>query len=470
MSPKESAEVIKFAKSNPENTTPLNVSKNRRLNINKKIFTGLKNWLSIIPGEAYEAESLSAKVFGRYWWLLNSAKDVRKVLIDNSEQFPKASTTTWLLGLLVGDSAFSSNGETWKENRPPINEALQTANLQWVFPKMQASILSILNEIDVISTASGGEVKLDADKWMTRITADVIVNTIYSEHLKQEDATILYQSFSNFQAKGSIFGILHSIGLSGSFMTPFLLGDVKQIREWHKLRIQARLSCRETKVGDSSDILESLIATDHFDIEGLVDSVTMLFLAGHETSAATLAIACYLLSRNPSVQDRLIEEIDLAGSDNDSPLVSFEFLKKVPYCYFIVQETLRLYPPIPFLFRESSVDTDLANSSCPIKSQIIISPWIMHRIRSIWTKPEAFDPARFESLSSSTYRENYLPFGMGPRKCPGAAFAMLESQLVLINLLRRYKLLPVEGFEPKIAGRLTIRSLNGMQVRLKIRK
>jgi len=470
-SPEESTKVIKITNSKLEKSVPQDNSKNVRLNINKKIFSGLKNWLAVIPAEAYEAESLSAKVFGRYWWLLNEAKDVRKVLIDDSEQFPKASTTTWLLGLLVGDSAFSSNGETWKKNRPPINEALQTANLQKVFPKMQASVLFVLNEIDLISSNSDGEVILDADKWMTRITADVIVNAIYSEHLKQEDATILYRSFSNFQAKGSIFGILHSIGISDLFMTPFLLGDVKQIREWHKLHIQARLSSRKERVGENSDILESLIATNHFDIEGLVDSVTMLFLAGHETSAATLAIACYLLSQNLSVQDRLIEEIELARSNDDSsPLVSYEFLKKVPYCNFIIQETLRLYPPIPFLFRESNKDTELRKTGCPIKSQIIISPWIMHRLRSIWTKPEAFDPARFETLNSSTYRENYLPFGMGPRKCPGAAFAMLESQLVLINLLGRYKLLPVEGFKPKIAGRLTIRSLNGMQVRLKIRK
>jgi len=210
-----------------------------------------------------------------------------------------------------------------------------------------------------------------------------------------------------------------------------------------------------------------------------------LFLAGHETSASSLGMAVYLLSCFPDAQARLRAEVlELLGSQTGAPEgtssnatgsserpLTFEDLRQLPYAAAVFNETLRLYPPVSFFIRESQTDSELVDRRCPMRSLVTLSPWVIQRQEGQWPQPHAFDPDRFVAATSAEnrqlVRDVWLPFGLGPRKCPGAAFALQEALLVLAELVRRYELLSVDGPEPDLVGRLTLRSSNSIRVKLR---
>jgi cytochrome P450 len=136
----------------------------------------------------------------------------------------------------------------------------------------------------------------------------------------------------------------------------------------------------------------------------------------------------------------------------------------------IFREALRLYPPVGFLARECAADTTMRDKHVRKGSAVMVSPWLIHRHRGYWERPDDFDPGRFaREKPGMPLRDIYLPFGSGPRICIGAAFAMQEAVLILASLLLRYRFELAEGFVPQPVGRLTIRSENGMHMALKRR-
>ena len=202
----------------------------------------------------------------------------------------------------------------------------------------------------------------------------------------------------------------------------------------------------------------------------------VLFLAGHETSASALGMAVYLLGCFPEVQQRLRAEVlEVLGSRAGAPdrPLGFEDLRQLSYGAAIFNETLRLYPPLSFFSRESQGNTELAGSRCPMRALVTISPWVIQRHEQHWSEPNAFRPERFLSDANADdrrwARDAFLPYGLGPRKCPGAAFAQQEALLVLAELVRRFEVLPDPGHEPELVARLTLRSRNGIRVRLRAR-
>ncbi len=109
----------------------------------------------------------------------------------------------------------------------------------------------------------------------------------------------------------------------------------------------------------------------------------------------------------------------------------------------------------------------MRDKSISAHSTIVVSPWLMHRHRKLWSMPDDFDPDRFDREDTKTsVRQAYLPFGMGPRVCLGAAFALQEATLILASLVKEYKLSPLPNHTPYPVGRLTIRSANGIKLRL----
>ena len=219
-----------------------------------------------------------------------------------------------------------------------------------------------------------------------------------------------------------------------------------------------------------------------FSQDELVDQVCVLFLAGHETSASALAMACYLLARYPEAQARFAREIEQVRGGSPSPEsapsphrpLDYEDLRSLPYGAALLQETLRLYPPLSFFIRESQAASQLGESRCPMGALLAISPWVIQRHEQHWSEPNRFRPERFLADQASDAdkqwaRDAYLPFGLGPRKCPGAAFALQEALLVLAELVSRYELLDEPGQEPELVGNLTLRSRNGVQLRLRRR-
>jgi cytochrome P450 len=193
----------------------------------------------------------------------------------------------------------------------------------------------------------------------------------------------------------------------------------------------------------------------------------MLFLAGHETTASALSWALYLLAHDRDVQERLYAEAtDVLGERQPE----FSDMKKLGLAWNVLREALRLYPPIPFLPRQATERSCMRDKVVEPGSIVSVSPWLMHHHRRHWKNPDVFDPDRFDRPETKeSERCAYLPFGLGPRVCLGAAFAMQEGVLILASLARRYRFTPDPSHEPQPIGRITVRSANGIRLRVERR-
>jgi cytochrome P450 len=138
-------------------------------------------------------------------------------------------------------------------------------------------------------------------------------------------------------------------------------------------------------------------------------------------------------------------------------------MKRLELTRDVFREAMRLYPPVAVLARDATCPETLLTKQVDPGSTIFISPWVMHRHEQFWDKPDVFDPDRFETPNGQEgLRCAYLPFSMGPRVCAGAAFALQEAALLIAELARRYRFLPVPGHVPEPVARLTLRSANGV--------
>jgi cytochrome P450 len=178
----------------------------------------------------------------------------------------------------------------------------------------------------------------------------------------------------------------------------------------------------------------------------LADQVATLIIAGHETTAVALFWALHLVASSPAVQERLATEV--AGLDL-GPDGAAESLSRLVYTRAVIQETLRLYPPVFALVRQARSADVAGGIPVPARAVVFIAPWVLHRHRRLWAQPETFDPARFLSGAPPPDRFAYLPFGLGPRVCVGAQFALTEAVLVLATMIQAFFIEPA-GNEPVV--------------------
>ena len=451
-------------------------------NFLRRIRRGLYSWFGLLNEWDFRIPVGALRFMGLNLLLVNEPAAVRQVLVSEVEAFPKHPYMLWILEPLIGRGIFAVNGEEWAQQRRLLDQAFQMAQLQRVMPQMAAACQASLARLE--AQAAGDLVagrSVDADAEMTLVTADVIVRTILSRSLEGAEAEAIFAAFTRYQKRAGRALMLRLLRLPRRRLQSYLARDAAPIRAWLAAAIDARLNAPAGHApGD--DLLAALIeARDPetgacFSREELVDQVCVLFLAGHETSASALGMAVYLLGCFPEVQQRLRAEVlEVLGSRAGAPdqPLGFEDLRQLSYGAAIFNETLRLYPPLSFFSRESQANTELAGSRCPMRALVTISPWVIQRHEQHWSEPNAFRPERFLSDANADdrrwARDAFLPYGLGPRKCPGAAFAQQEALLVLAELVRRFEVLPDPGHEPELVARLTLRSRNGIRVRLRAR-
>ena len=449
-------------------------------NLLRRLARGWTSWFGLLNEWDFRIALGELNLLGLRVFLVNDRALVRRVLIEEVENFPKHPYTLWILEPLIGRAIFSVNGEEWARQRRLIDQAFQAAQLERVYPAMAAATDAMLERLDQELAqqpdAMQGAV-VDIEAAMTWVTADVIVRTILSRPLQAVEAREVVEAFGRYQRQAARALVLRFLHLPRRWVQRSLQPDAGVIRRWIQGVIEERLAAPDVG-GD--DLLASLmdaqdpVSGTSFSAEELVDQVCFLFLAGHETSASALSSACWLLALDPTCQQRFWAEVDGVAEEGG---LAPERLRKLDYGAAVFQETLRLYPPVSFFIRErQSSETTLQASRCPVGSLLTFSPWVIHRHEDHWPEPNQFRPERF-LLDCSTpeerrlSREAWLPYGLGPRKCPGAAFAQQEALLVLAELIGKYQLLPAnEGIGPEWVGRLTLRSANGVRLRLVTRR
>ena len=429
------------------------------------------SWLDALYERSYRMQMGEVHLPGVDLYMVNDPVQVRRVLTEDAAQFPKSAHMADALRPLLGDSIFTTNGDTWKRHRDMMQPAFAQARLEASFPVMAAAASDLVQRLQQES-AAGAECDIEIE--MTHVTADIIFRTIFSEPLAGPDAHRVFSAFAQFQA------------LAPRLMLPALFGvrwlawpwDVlrsqraaRQIRQLLEQLVQPRHAAWQR--GDDlgkNDILSAFLAARDattgkpFSLTELVDQVAMLFLAGHETSASALTWSAYLLAKAPDVQQRVLEE--LSGVIGQRAPQQAD-MKQLTLTRNVFRETLRLFPPVGFIAREAAQTCPMRDKVVPKGASVVISPWLIHRHRERWQDPDAFNPDRFDDGDSrESIRSAYLPFGMGPRVCMGAAFALQEATLILASVLSAFRIEPVAQHTPMPVGRLTIRSNNGVRVRL----
>jgi cytochrome P450 len=192
----------------------------------------------------------------------------------------------------------------------------------------------------------------------------------------------------------------------------------------------------------------------------LRNEIAVLFMAGHETTANTLAWTWYLLSQAPEVEAKLHEELDSVLGDRVPTLAD---VPQLVYTRAILDEALRLYPPVPILPREAIKEEEFQGVRIPKGSLLFVVPWLLHRHRKLWELPDHFIPERFLPENAAKISKfAYVPFSIGPRICAGANFGQTEAILCIATLAQKFKLRLQPGHEVRPVCRLTLRPAGGL--------
>lgn len=427
------------------------------------------SWLDALYERSYRMQMGEVRLPGLDLYMVNEPGLVRRVMVEQAEDFPKSELLGQALEPLLGESIFTTSGEQWRRQRAMMDPAFAQARLQVAFPVMAAATEAMLARLAQLADGTEHDIEVE----MTHVTADIIFRTIFSVPMEGADARRVFDAFARYQALvprlilPSIFGLRWLVWPWDAWRARRAAREIRGLLETLiRPRFEARRAGAEHP---QADILAAFLdARDEqgraFGFEELVDQVAMLFLAGHETSASALTWACHLLARAPDIQQRVHDEV---ATQLGTRAPGAADMKGLTLTRNVFRETLRLFPPVGFMARQARTGCPMRGKQVKAGATVVISPWLIQRQRDGWRDPDAFDPDRHaRDDEPGQARAGYLPFGMGPRVCLGAAFALQEATLILAQLMRRWRLKAVEGHEPRPVGRLTIRSANGVRLRL----
>lgn len=401
-------------------------------------------------------------------FLCNDPDLVDTVLTRRPGDFPKSMRLFKGLTPLLGHSIFITNGSEWERQRRIIDPAFDGGRIRDVFPAMWESTRAGIVRLKPLADGR----PLDVEAQTSHIALDVIFRALFSLPVESDTAMATFEAFRAHQASrpmintGTLLPLpkwmpgVHSRGTTRT---------ARQIRGLIRGLVDARAA--EIAAGTAPDDLATRIMTTadpqdgtRFSPEEMVDQVGIFLLAGHETSAAALAWALYLLALFPDWQDRIAAE---AAEVIDPETMDFRVLMQLKLSRAVFRESMRLYPPVPMYLRETTAREQFRGRNVPKGAQIVISPWHLHRHERIWDRPDDFDPGRWDTPEGrESMRKAFIPFSAGPRVCPGAAFAMAEGPLILSEIVRHYRVGLVEGREPMPVAQLTVRGQDGIWLSL----
>jgi len=440
-----------------------------KISLLSRYFKGRTSWIHVLFEKSYSMKMGQvflprAKVF-----IINENSLVRKILAD-AKRYPKHTALGKALKALLGESIFTTNGALWRKQRSMMDGAFAHTRLEKVFPLMsEAADVAIAR----LRRYKQGEV-VNVDAEMTFVTADIIFRTILSHPLDDAEAKKVHDAFNIYQDAAQ-----KAMVLTGYFLPDYFPRkrseraalDIRNIlAPIIRRRYESYLRGEDT---ENNDILAALMQArdkgtgEAFGYDELVDHVSMLFLAGHETSASALTWSLYLIAECPHVQDKMLVEIN---QNSQGKKIDFASIKNLEFTKNIFREALRLYPPVGFFVRQSTEKEEMRGKKICPKDMLMISPWLIHRHKDQWNKPHEFCPERFtDEASKESVKNSYIPFGGGHRICIGQGFAMQEAILILASIIKNFEIKNLPDHVPEPVSRVTIRPKNGVRLLLKPR-
>lgn len=424
--------------------------------------------LSAQPARLYRAWMAEMRTPFFTSFLCNDPDLVDLVLTRRAGDFPKSGRLFDGLTPLLGHSIFIANGAEWERQRRIIDPAFASGRLREVFPAMWDAAVAAADRLAPLADGR----PLDVEPQTSHVALDVIFRALFSIPVEHATAQAVFAAFRAHQASRPMVNAGTLLPLP-KWLPRWRSGKTRATAAQIRALVRTLVDRRATQIaqGWAPDDLATRIMTTPDPVDGsrfspaeMADQVGIFLLAGHETSAAALAWALYLMALYPDWQDRVAAEAQAAI---DPERIYFSTVSKLKTARAVFRETLRLYPPVPMYLREAACPETFRDRKVPKGAQIVISPWHLHRHERLWDDPDAFDPTRWDRPEGrESSRLAYIPFSAGARVCPGSAFAMTEGTLILAMILRRFRVALVPGRAPMPVAQLTVRGKDGIWLSL----
>jgi len=386
---------------------------------------------------AYEEDIVKGRFFGRSSFIVNTPDGIRHVLIDNYENYRRTPAGYRVLKPVLGEGLLIAEGRAWKHQRRTLSPAFTPRAVATLIPHMVAVTEQTIAKIK--AARSNGPV--DLREMMQRMTLEIAGRTMFSFEMERHGATLrdFVMEYGRNLARPHLLDLM----LPLSWPSPQDFARARFRKRW--TRFVAMLMAERRAAGKH----DSAPPRDLFDLMGaardpetgaaftdaqLGDEVATMILAGHETTATALFWSLYLLALDPVTQQQVAVEANDASANGALDIERLKFTRAV------IDETMRLYPPA-FLVARAAIAPDIV-AGLPVRKNdvILIAPWLLHRHEKLWRDPNAFIPQRFMPGAPPADRFAYLPFGVGPRICIGAHFALVEATLALAKLIGAFRI------------------------------
>jgi cytochrome P450 len=417
-----------------------------------------RNFLAVFDEKCFEYQFFSTRILNRQLFVCNSPDTVAQAFIALHESFQrKTPQMRHALFPLVGDGLIISDGETWQRRRRLIAPIIHRSQLNLFAPIMVQAAAEMAERW----AAMPPEAAIDALREMGTLTAEVICRAVFGPRLGTEHAGEIAASFGEYQRRVGRIDLPYLAGLPDWVPRLHSRRLRQAARRIHAVLDHVIAECRKRHEGGESSMIRLLLEArdaesgEALDPAALRNEAAVLFLAGEETTANSLAWTWYLLSQSPAAEERLHAELArvLGGR-----LPTLDDLPQLAFTRAVFEEALRLYPPIPLLGRQALRDETMRNRRIPAGSLVVVIPWLLHRHRGLWDAPDHFRPERFlPENAAARQRYSYIPFSVGPRVCAGAAFGFTEAILCLATLAQRASLRLAPGAIVEPVCRLTLR-------------
>jgi enediyne biosynthesis protein E7 len=358
-----------------------------------------------------------ASVYGDTVYVISAPAYAEHVLLDNWQNYIRKGHAVKRIALSLGNGLISSNGEFWVNQRRMIQPAFNHSSIRAmsnVFRKPNAPLLEKWKR----AAQRGASVNVTRD--VSRMVLEVTLTALFGDDYEE-----MAPHFAIVAEESRDLGFARTISALGKVI----------------MEIAARRRSANTL---GNDILGMIMTAR--DREGglpmpdvqLAREALTIVVAGHETTASVLNWTWYLLSRHPAVEAKLSTELESLLGERFPDIDQFP---KFVYTRQVIEEAMRLYPPLWLMTRRAVQDDHIGGYLVPAGTEIYISPYLIQRHPALWEAPQEFDPERFAPMESEErHRMATCPFGAGPRNCIGEYLARVEMQTHLLMIAKELRL------------------------------
>ena len=421
-----------------------------------------RNLMEIIPELATRQLMVSGRMASVRWHMVMDPQGLQHILRERPDDFQKMDVAKSVLEPAIGDSLFIAEGDSWHWQRRTVAPVFSVRNVRLLAPVMQKAARRAVARI----LAAGDVADLLVE--MTNATFEVISDVTLSGNAAI-DRGIVHRAIDDYIASTAKVSLLDMAGVPNWIPRPsrlFRSGAVQALRRIADLAIENR---HRSGPSDPPDLLDHL-ATGQDPRSGrrmshseLRDNLLTFIVAGHETTALSLAWSLYLLAGHPDIQAQLHNEaVAVYGGRTE---LDIDDIERLTLTRQVIDESLRLYPPAAILTRKAKEPAMIGGRNIERGDQILIPIYALHRNRILWDDPDSFQPARFADPAAID-RFSYIPFGAGRRMCVGASFAIQEAVTILSTLLRQFRFDLIPGEQPEPVFTLTLRPEPGIRLRV----